>query len=70
VFGYLAAWQSSGDTARMHDRLRMACRIAASRKPGPSAAVIDSQAAEEAARPTRGYDAGKITAASSTSPST
>ena len=46
----------------MHHELRAACRIAAGRKPGPTATVIDSQsvkAAEEVARVSRGYDAGK-----------
>jgi len=62
VFGYLAGWQASGATERMHGQLRDACRIAAGRKPGPTAAVIDSRsvkAAEEVARASRGYDAGK-----------
>jgi len=46
----------------MHDELRRQCRIAAGRAPEPTAAVIDSQsvkAAEEVARASRGYDAGK-----------
>jgi transposase len=62
VFGYLRDWQASGTTERMHGQLRDACRIAAGRTPGPTAAIIDSQsvkAAEEVARASRGYDAGK-----------
>jgi transposase len=62
VFGYLRDWQASGVTERMHGQLRDACRIAAGRTPGPTAAIIDSQsvkAAEEVARASRGYDAGK-----------
>jgi hypothetical protein len=46
----------------MHGELRRQWRIAAGRKPEPSAAVIDSQpvkAAETAARDSRGFDAGK-----------
>ena len=55
-------WQDSGATEAMHDELRRQCRIAAGRKPEPTAAVIDSQsvkAAETVARASRGYDAGK-----------
>jgi hypothetical protein len=36
-------WQDSGATEAMHGKLRRQCRIAAGRKPEPSAAVIDSQ---------------------------
>ena len=46
----------------MHDELRRQCRIAAGRRPEPTAAVIDSQsvkAAETVASGSRGYDAGK-----------
>ena len=62
VYDALAGWQDRGATEAMHSELRRQCRIAAGRKPGPSAAVIDSQsvkAAEEVARASRGYDAGK-----------
>ena len=62
VYDDLHGWQTSGATERVHGQLRDACRIAAGRKPGPTAAVIDSQsvkAAEEVARASRGYDAGK-----------
>jgi putative transposase len=46
----------------MHDQLRERVRLLAGRKAAPTAAVIDSQsvrAAEEVARSSRGYDAGK-----------
>src|SRR5258708_19320448 len=54
--------QAPGATAAMHDELRELCRIAAGRSPEPTAAVIDSQsvkAAEQVARASRGFDAGK-----------
>jgi putative transposase len=62
LYDITAGWQAGGATEVMHGELRRACRIAAGRKPGPSAAVIDSQsvrAAEEVARASRGYHAGK-----------
>jgi transposase len=62
VYDVLDQWQKSGATEGMHDELRCQCRVAAGRKPEPSAAIIDSQsvkAAETVARPSRGYDAGK-----------
>ena len=62
VYGALDGWDKSGATGAMHDELRRQCRIAAGRKPEPTAAIIDSQsvkAAETVARPGRGYDAGK-----------
>ena len=62
IYDTMAAWQASGATEAMHGELREQCRIAAGRKPQPTAAVIDSQsvkAAEEVARASRGYDAGK-----------
>ena len=62
VYNVLDRWEKSGATQRVHDELRRQCRIAAGRKPEPTAAIIDSQsvkAAETVARPGRGYDAGK-----------
>jgi transposase len=62
IYDTMAGWQASGATEAMHGGLRAQCRIAAGRKPQPTAAVIDSQpvkAAEEVARASRGYDAGK-----------
>ena len=72
VYDVLDRWAKTGATERMHDELRVQCRIAAGRTPAPSAAVIDSQsvkAAETVGKPSRGYDAGKKwPAASGTSP--
>ena len=62
VYDALDGWGKSGATEAMHDELRRQCRVAAGRKPEPTAAVIDSQsvkAAEQVARSGRGYDAGK-----------
>jgi transposase len=62
VYDALDGWAESGATEAMHDELRRACRIAAGRKPEPTAAVIDSQsvkAAETVAAASRGFDAGK-----------
>jgi transposase len=58
----LGRWQEEGATEMMHDELRRQCRIAAGRKPEPTAAIIDSQsvkAAETVSKGSRGYDAGK-----------
>ena len=62
VYDVLDRWEKSGATEMVHDELRRQCRIAASHKPEPTAAIIDSQsvkAAETVAGPGRGYDAGK-----------
>lgn len=62
VYGYVPAWQESGATRWMHDTLREAVRALSSRRPAPTAAIIDSQsvkAADTVARASRGYDAGK-----------
>jgi transposase len=62
VYWWAAKWQADGSTARMHDDLRERVRVIADRNATPTAAVIDSQsvkAAEEVARASRGYDAGK-----------
>jgi transposase len=62
VYWRAAKWQADGSTQKMHDQLREQVRLLAGRKPVPTAAVIDSQsvrAAEEVARSSRGYDAGK-----------
>ncbi len=62
VYEVADGWHKSGATEKMHDELRRQCRIAAGRKPWPTAAIIDSQsvkAAEEVSRASRGYDAGK-----------
>jgi len=62
VYYWAAKWQADGSTQAMHDQLRDRVRQVAGRKTAPTAAIIDSQsvkAAEEAARSSRGYDAGK-----------
>ena len=62
VYEVLDGWRQSGATEQMHDELRVQCRIAAGRRPEPTAAVIDSQsvkAAETVGKASRGYDAGK-----------
>jgi transposase len=74
IYYWAAKWQADGSTETMHDQLRERVRLLAGRQRLPTAAIIDSQsvkAAEEIARSSRGYDAGKkITATSGTSPST
>ena len=55
-------WQADGSTERTHDDLRERVRLAAGRKPRPTAAIIDSQSvkgSEMIARTRRGDDAGK-----------
>jgi len=62
VYWRAAKWQADGSTETMHHQLRERVRLLAGRKAVPTAAVIDSQsvrAAEEVARSSRGYDAGK-----------
>jgi transposase len=62
VYYWAAKWQADGSTETMHDQLRDRVRELAGRTRAPSAAIIDSQsvrAAEEVARSSRGYDAGK-----------
>jgi len=62
VYYRAAKWQADGSTEAMHDQLRGRVRELAGRTRLPSAAIIDSQsvrAAEEVARTSRGYDAGK-----------
>jgi transposase len=59
---WAAEWQADGSTKTMHDQLRDRVRLLAGRKVAPTAAIIDSQlvrAAEQVARSSRGYDAGK-----------
>ncbi len=62
IYYWAAKWQADGSTETMHGQLRERVRLVAGRNRVPSAAIIDSQsvkAAEEAARSSRGYDAGK-----------
>jgi len=62
VYYWAGKWRADGSAQTMHDQLRDQVRQVACRKPAPTAAIIDSQsvkAAEEVARSSRGYDAGK-----------
>jgi len=62
IYYWAAKWQADGSAETMHGQLRERARLLAGRKRVPSAAIIDSQsvrAAEEVARSSRGYDAGK-----------
>jgi transposase len=62
VYYWAAKWQADGSAKRMHDDLRERVRLAAGRRPAPTAAIIDSQSvkgSEMVARRRRGYDAGK-----------
>ncbi len=62
IYYWAAKWQADGSAETMHGQLRERVRLLAGRKRVPSAAIIDSQsvrAAEEVARSSRGYDAGK-----------
>jgi transposase len=62
IYYWAAKWQADGSTEAMHGQLRGRVRQLAGRTAAPTAAVIDSQsvrAAEEVARSSRGYDAGK-----------
>jgi transposase len=62
VYWYFAAWRDDGTLARLHSQLRTQVRLAAGRKPQPTAAVIDSQsvrAADTVPRASRGWDAAK-----------
>ena len=61
VYDALHGSEESGAIEAMRGELRRQCRIAAGRRPEPSAAVIDSQsvkAVEEVARASRGCNAG------------
>jgi putative transposase len=62
VYGYFAGWRDDGTLARLDDALRAQVRAAAGRRPGPTAAVIDSQsvrAADTVPRASRGWDNAK-----------
>ena len=62
VYGFFARWAADGTLDRVHDTLRDQVRVAAGRKPQPTAAIIDSQsvrAADPVSKHSRGFDARK-----------
>ena len=61
VFDYFSAWRKSGLWERLNESLRLKVRVAAGRKPSPTAAILDSQSVKGAEQggATVGYDAGK-----------
>ena len=62
VYGFFARWRQAGVVASMHRVLRERVRVAAGRRPDPTAAAIDSQSVKADAtvgKASRGYDAGK-----------
>jgi hypothetical protein len=62
IYYWAARWQSDGSPETTPGQLRERVRLLAGRKSLPTAAIIDSQsvrAAEQVARPSRGYDGGK-----------
>jgi putative transposase len=62
VYHYFRAWIRDGTVTRLHAALRDLTRRRAGRQVDSTAAIADSQSvrtAETAARPNRGYDAGK-----------
>ena len=61
VFDYFSAWRQSGLWEELNRRLRDKVRVAAGRKPSPTAAILDSQSVKGAEQggKTVGYDAGK-----------
>src|SRR5512132_762690 len=62
VYWWFTKWAADGTLQRVHDVLREQVRVAAGRRPAPSAAIIDSQsvrAADTVPKVSRGWDAGK-----------
>jgi transposase len=62
VYWWFATWAADGTLARLHDALRERVRVAAGRRPAPSAAIIDSQSvrvADTVPSHSRGWDAAK-----------
>ncbi|HYA52385.1 MAG TPA: transposase [Streptosporangiaceae bacterium] len=70
VYWYFKIWNEAGVTDPIHDALRAALRDADGRVPMAGAGIVDAQSikgADTVGKNSRGYDAGKITAASGTS---
>ena len=60
VYDVYRRWVKSGLWLRLHHVLRGRVRVAANRRPGPTAAVVDSQSVKIGDQGgVRGYDAGK-----------
>jgi transposase len=62
VYWWFAKWTADGTLQQLHDVLRERVRVAAGRRPTPTAAVVDSQsvrAADTVPKTSRGWDAGK-----------
>ena len=60
VFHYFNLWKKEGIWKEIHDALGRKVRTHAGRKPGPTAAILDSQSVKTTeAGGTRGFDAGK-----------
>jgi transposase len=62
VSWWFAKWAADGTLQQLHDVLRERVRVAAGRRPTPTAAIVDSQsvrAADTVPKASRGWDAGK-----------
>ena len=71
VCDYYARWEKDGTTEANRDLLRARVREQAGRSPEPTAAIIDARVVKTSSNlpeASQGYDAGKRTQASSTSP--